>query len=129
MILDAELLFSNNQALTKTGASSKILNMEDCVGAGYGLTPFVQVAEEFVGLTSLSVQVQMADSADADADAWETIIVLPSKTLAELNKEKLFYLAPLPAAAGKFLRLNYVVVGTPTKGKLTAGLILVRQDG
>ncbi len=128
MILDAELLFSKEQALTKTAYSAKTLNLESEVGAGYALTPFVQVSEEFAGITDLNVEVQMADSSDASDSAWQSIIILPKKTQAELNSKKMFYLAPLPQDAGKYLRLKYTVSGTPTKGSLTAGLVLGRQD-
>ena len=133
MILDAENLFSDDQAVTVTAVSTNIID-QGAVSTGKGgigkgdipLELLVQVSEEdFAGGTSLKVQVQ-SDSVEAFSGPTllhETDAILT----AVLTTGYQFALARIPVTAERYLRLNYVVVGTHTAGKLTAGLVEARQ--
>lgn len=144
MYLDANLMFSQKQIITETSPSEKVLLVGEEIGAGLPIFPLVQVAELFEGLTTLEVQIQTAympstnglgenessEAMNAEAiseDAWETIATSGVKTQEELNAIRTINFGSLPPKSGAFLRMYYIVEGIPSKGSLSAALVLDRQ--
>ncbi|MEM8838669.1 MAG: Bbp16 family capsid cement protein [Pseudomonadota bacterium] len=134
MHLDQENLFSDAQAITADGASTNIINLgqpgtvphapapqKQDIGGSNGLNVLVQVVEDFVGGTSLTVRMERDDtSAFSSPD-----IVAESATIpvASLKEGKILPLTIVPpGVTGQYLRLFYDVAGSPSAGKVTAGI-------
>jgi hypothetical protein len=139
MLLDKQNLFSSDQALTATAVSTNVIDRQaggfafttDTLGntppEDPGLSPELEVlctvTEDFSGGTSVQVQV-CAD--DAAALSSPTVLLSSAAiAVASLKKGYQFRIAIPPgmAAADRYIGLNYVVVGTPTLGKVTAGIV------
>lgn len=124
MYFDAQNLFSDKQALTATAVSANVVKVTENVGAGEPIFVSIHVVENFVGLTSLNVQIQSADSATG---TFQTIQETRAIPLADLNSGEVINIGSLPPKTGQFLRLNYVVAGTATAGAVTAGIVWDKQ--
>ncbi len=122
MILDEQGLFSNKQAITQSCVSENILDMgkrEVSFGTPVGL--FIQIAETFNNLTSLSIKVQTALKEDfsSSVDLVEQKILLAGLKKGEVSSIKF-----LPKGNLGFVRLVYTVDGTnPTQGAIIAGVV------
>ena len=122
MILDEQGLFSNKQAITESCVSENILDMgkrEVSFGTPVGL--FIQIAETFNNLTSLSIKVQtsMEEDFSSSVDLVEQKILLAGLKKGEVSSIKF-----LPKGNLGFLRLVYTVDGTnPTQGAIIAGVV------
>ncbi|MEG3641091.1 Bbp16 family capsid cement protein [Magnetococcus sp. PR-3] len=116
-------LFSEDQAVTTSGASDNHLNHTHLGDLGHG-TPVplsVQVTEDFTGCTSVQVEVQADDNSSFSSPT--TLASSGAVAVAELLAGYRFPLNVMPSGSGQqYLRLYYTVVGTATAGKLTAGI-------
>lgn len=124
MIFDAANIFSYQQAVTATAASQNVIKVAENLGVGEPVFASVHVVEPFVGLTSLNVELQ---SGDSDQGPFTVIAQTGVVPLAELQNGKVMRFGSVPQRTGEYLRLNYVVAGTATAGKITAGLVLDTQ--
>lgn len=115
MIIDKELLFSNNQEITKTVESAVVDFGEAGDAIGQELTFHAVVTGAFTGLTSLAVSVQTSD----DGETFSDVIMTPAIKLADLAVGKDIFCVRLPKGLKRFVGLKYTVVGTGS-GKLTA---------
>ncbi len=134
MLLDNQALFSDQQAITETAVSTNHINLgapgtppnapapvKQDVGGGNHIPVLVQVTEDFAGGTSLKVDVEMDDN-DAFSSA-KVVASSPVIVLADLVAGKVFPITVIPQGSDKqYMRLNYVVDGTHTAGKVTAGV-------
>lgn len=120
MIFDEKLLFSKDQALTTTAASTDVLDMENRtkVGRGKPLRVVVVVTEDFDGGTNLDIALQ--DSADDSSFA--NVATTGATLTASLTAGKTFEFK-LPSEIRRYLRLNYTITGTHTAGKVYAGIV------
>lgn len=136
MPYDALLMFSNAQAVTATAPSTDTLdlglpsvNPRSATGARFVVSHgagnagdfalVCKVGADFVGLTSIDVQLQSS----TDNSTWTTVATTGAIPLAKLKAGYEFGFNGLPLEAkGRYLRLNYVVVGTGTAGNITAGI-------
>ena len=122
MILDEQGLFSNKQAITKSCVSENVLDMgkrEVSFGTPVGL--FIQIAETFNNLTSLSIKVQTSMEEDFSSNV---DLVEQKMLLDELTKGAVSSIKFLPKGNLGFLRLVYTVEGTnPTQGAIIAGVV------
>ncbi len=122
MILDEQGLFSNKQAITESCVSENILDMgkrEVSFGTPVGL--FIQIAETFNNLTSLSIKVQTSAEEDFSSSV---DLVEQTMLLKELTKGAVSSIKFLPKGNLGFLRLVYTVDGTnPTQGAIIAGVV------
>lgn len=122
MILDEQGLFSNKQAITESCVSENILDMgkrEISFGTPVGL--FIQIAEAFDNLTSLSIKVQTSAEEDFSSSV---DLVEQTMLLKELTKGAVSSIKFLPKGNLGFLRLVYTVDGTnPTQGAIIAGVV------
>lgn len=122
MILDEQGLFSNKQAITDTCNSENILDLgKREVSFGTPVELFIQIAEDFDKLTSLTIKVQtsLEEAFSAPLDLIEHTMLL-----SELKKGALSTIKFLPKGNLGYMRLNYTVNGEekPATGKITAGI-------
>ncbi|MGL4668597.1 MAG: Bbp16 family capsid cement protein [Saezia sp.] len=130
MILSIEDLFSNKQAVTATAVSTNTIDLGKAgsrdLGHGNKVPLLVQVVESFAGLTDLTVELQTAND-----EAFASAVTLASQKFAtaKLKAGARLLMTVVPnGAAGRFLRLRYVVSGTATAGKITAGLSMGNDE-
>jgi hypothetical protein len=138
MIFDKQTLFSDDQAVTDTAASTNVIDLGalGTVSGPAGGTPpkthykggsrgriVCRVSgADFVDLTSLVVSVQVDD--DVAFGTVETVLTSETFLAAALVKGKVLLDVQIPARVNKrYIRLNYTVDGTATAGKVTAGII------
>jgi hypothetical protein len=133
MITDAQLTFSDAQAVTTTAASANQIDLTTArslsrTGA-QGLRIVVLVTTAFAGGTSIAVTVRQ--SAAANMSSPDIIATGPTVALANLTAGSkvldIPFPDPDPVAAKQYLDLNYTVVGTMTAGALSA--FIVMDDG
>lgn len=119
MIIDAELMFSNKQAVTATAASTVELDLGVAGDAiGQELTIHVIVDTAFDKLTSLAVAVQ---TSAASGSGMATVVTGPAIALASLVKGAEIFTVRIPKGLKRYVQLYYTVVGTaPDNGKITA---------
>ena len=122
-ILDFENLFSDEQAVTVSAASTNLVDLGTANQRhGSKRTILVTVTEAFLTLTSVTLVLQ----SDATAAFGSPAVVLQSRAivLADLTIGAQFEI-PIPKECEQFVRMYYTVAGTAaTAGKVTAGIIL-----
>ena len=129
-ILDRQILFSNEQAITASAASTDVVDLgaNRDIGAGEPLYVLVQVMQAFDNLTSLTIALQTSAT-----ENFASPVQLTARTvaLASLTAGATFSVGPVPGGTLRYVRLYYTVTGTtPTTGKITAGIGVegVHQD-
>jgi hypothetical protein len=134
MIFDKQTLLSDAQAITATARSTNVIDLGPIkstivrdIGKGRAIPLLIQVVEDFNNLTSLTIDLQVDDSAafGSPKTVWSAAVLL-----AALKKGKV--VVPEHITRGtdeQFLSLNYTVTGTaPTTGKITAGVTMGNQS-
>ena len=140
MILGAELLLSDDQAITATAASTNYIDLgapgtpqraaaalRNDPGPGQPVPFDCIVTEAFDALTTLTVDLEMDDNTGFSS---ATTVVTVDVPLADLTVGKnIFAHLHLPTGiTERYVRLNYTVTGTnPTVGQITAGVTGGRQ--
>lgn len=132
MIIDAQNLFSDDQAITASAASTNVIDL----GAyGYGdhdgprrAKILCQVTEAFTadGAATLTVAVKTGTTASTDTTVITTAAIGKASLVAgyQFTVEVL-----LPSSTSRYLDLYYTVATGPmTAGKITAGMVLDRQS-
>lgn len=140
MRLSAQQVFSDDQAITVTAASTNLIDfgapgtvlnaptaIERDIAKGTPVPILIQVTESFATLTSLSVAIQTDDDvAFGSATTVITTNAVPVASLVEGFKFPLVYL-PL-GITERYMRLNYTVVGaSATAGAVTAAIVSAVQ--
>lgn len=137
MILSAQQLFSDDQAITATAVSTNVIDLgvagtpydavaplNQDVGKGNPVYILIQVTEAFDALTDLTITIEVGSATSlGDVRATETI------ALANLTVGKKTCIQVLPNCIDKqYLGVRYTVNGTnPTVGKITAGITMGNQ--
>lgn len=118
MILDADLVFSNKQAVTATAESTNTLDLGAAGDAiGQELTIHVVVDTAFATLTSLTVSLETS----ADDSTWTTVLSGPAIARASLTKGASIFCVRVPQGLSRYVRMKYTVGGSnATAGKVTA---------
>ena len=129
-VLDRQVLFSNDQAITASTASTDIIDLGSVrdVGAGEMSTVLILVTTAFDNLTSLTVALQTSAAENFASPVQLTAATLP---LADLFAGARFPITTVPGGTLRYIRLYYTVTGSaPTVGKITAGVGVdgVHQD-
>lgn len=138
MILSAQQLFSDDQAITATALSTNVIDLgvpgtpfggnqlNQDIGKGTHVPILIQVTEAFNTLTSLTVTIEVSAVA-----AMTSAVVLATESilLADLVAGKQTHVQVLPNGVDlRFLAVRYTVVGTdPTLGKIMAGISMGNQ--
>jgi hypothetical protein len=142
MIFDTTTLFSNQQAIVATVASTNAIDLgvmgtppmaggplaRDLVNGGDGIALLVQVTEAFNNLTSLKIDIEL-ETATPGAFTPDKVITLGTFLLAELVRGFRVPFRLLPdGITMRYIQLRYTVTGTaPTLGKITAGIVAAVQ--
>jgi hypothetical protein len=125
MIFDSTNKFSTDQALTATAASTNVIDLGVAnrnIGVGENIPLYIGVSATFTDLTSIQVSVQ-TDSDEAFGTA-VTVVQTPDIPLASLKAGYQFNIDSVPRGVlGRYVRLNYTVVGTGTAGTVVAGIV------
>lgn len=118
MILDADLVFSNKQAVTATAESTNALDLGVAGDAiGQELTIHVVVDTVFATLTSLTVSLETS----ANNSDWTTVLSGPAIAAASLTKGASIFCVRVPQGLSRYVRMKYTVTGdAATTGKVTA---------
>lgn len=130
MIFDKTLMFSEDQAITATAASTNVIDLGSARNmlGGQEVPLSLTVTESFDKLTSLTISVETDDN-EAFASA-TTVYTTPAIPLADLAVGKKVlppYRLPL-SVKERYVRMKYTVSGTdPTTGKITAGIVAALQ--
>lgn len=139
MILSAQQLFSDDQAITADAVSTNVIDLgvagtpygafgalNQDIGKGAPVPVLIQVTEAFNTLTSLEVTIEVSDSADLSSS---TVLVSETIPLASLVVGKQTFTQFLPNGVDKrYLGIRYNVIGTnPTTGMITAGITMGNQ--
>jgi len=128
MILDKENLFSDDQALTTTAVSENVIDTGAAkdVGPGEPLRVLAQITADLATGTSVAVALQTATDAAFTSPVvlYTTAAIAAAALLAGYE----FALPMVPKGALRFLRLNYVIVGTFDAGTITAGILFDKQQ-
>jgi len=137
MILSAQQLFSDNQAITASVDSTNVIDLgapdtpygaaaalNDDIGKGVKIPLLAQVTEAFNNLTTLEIKLSTGATT-----ALGTTIASQTIALADLVAGKKINLDFLPnGIVERYLGMEYVVVGVaPTTGKVTAGITMGNQ--
>lgn len=132
MILSAQQLFSDDQAITADADSTNVIDLgvagtpydaaaalNQDIGKGNKIPLLVQVTEAFNNLTSLEIKVSTGSTT-----ALGTTIASQTILLADLVAGKQLNLDFVPnGIVERYLGIEYDVTGTaPTTGKITAGI-------
>jgi hypothetical protein len=134
MILSAQQLFSDDQAITASADSTNVIDLgvagtpygaaaalNQDIGKGAKIPLLVQVTEAFDNLTTLEIKVSTGTTT-----ALGTTVLSQTIALADLvvGKQTSFDVLPNDITE-RYLGIEYVVVGTaPTVGKVTAGIVM-----
>lgn len=139
MILSAQELFSDDQAITATAISENVIDLgvagtpygaaaalNNDKGKGAAIPVLIQVTADFATLTSLTITVEASAAAGLTSPqvlATETIAV------ADLVAGKQTYMQVLPNGADlRYLGVRYTVTGSnATAGIITAGISMGNQ--
>lgn len=135
MIIDKQLLFSEDQAITATAGSTNVIDL----GA---LATGSDIGKEDIRNAEVFVQVTTAFDSAADdgtlvvalqtgATSTPTTVVAQTAAIAEasLVAGYQFSLGSIPVNVLRYLDLQYTVAGSGdfTAGKILAGIVLDRQ--
>ncbi len=134
MILSAQQLFSDDQAITATAVSTNVIDLgaagtpydaaaalNQDIGKGAGVPVLIQVTEDFAGLTSLNIAISKGAS-----DTLGTDIVSVTVPVADLVAGYQFPIVVLPNQCDeRYLGVTYTVTGGPASaGAITAGITM-----
>jgi len=137
MILSAQQLFSDAQAITATAISTNVIDLgapgtpyggaaalHQDVGKGAKIPLLIQVVTAFNNLTSLGIAVETGATT-----ALGTVIFTQTILLADLVAGKQVAIDVLPNdIKERYLGVRYTVTGTaPTAGAVTAGISMGNQ--
>lgn len=128
MIFDNENLFSSNQAVTASAASTNIVDLGDAEDRGPGSPIEIEalVTEAFATLTSLTVGLQ--SSTDAAFTSPVTHYSTGAIAQASLTAGKRIAIPAALQDVNRYIRLYYTVSGSnATAGKVYAGVVSGRQ--
>lgn len=127
MLMDAELLFSDEQAVTTTAASTNIVDLLAAnrdIGKGEDLELIVSVDEAVTasGAATVVFALQTDDNSgfSSATDLFATAAIGKATLVAGYVAVKI----KLPRGIERFLRVNYTVATGPlTAGKFTAAIV------
>jgi hypothetical protein len=138
MIIDANLVLSDNQAITASAASTNVIDLGATgtpVGHAAALVAdlgkledvcmIATVTETFATLTSLTVSLETSDDNATFREVASKTSLAAALTAGTQLK---FPSEVIEGADGRYLRLNYTVNGADaTAGKIFAAVVAARQ--
>ena len=130
MILDKELMFSEDQAVTASAASTNHIDLGEGGGdqsLGEPILLHCQVTEDFSTATGSTLVVSVQESAATSFGSPTTIATSETASTTDLKAGYTFKLGHMPSHDARYVRLYYTAATSFSAGKLTAGLILSKQ--
>lgn len=127
MILDAQHIFSDEQALTATAVSTNVIDLGVDRNIGIG-EPMAVVIVVDVALDDTTGDETYVATLQSGSTATPTDVIA-SVTLAAGAAAGTKYVLPIPAdeSADRYLRVNYTLGGTTPTGTVTAFLQPVKM--
>lgn len=141
MIFDSTNLFSDDQAITASAASTNVIDLGATqtpknaanaltrdIGKGTPIPLRIQVTTAFATLTSLTVSVQTDDNSGFSSAA--TVATTPAIAVASLVAGYVFPLTVVPRGTlERYVRLYYTVAGSSaTAGTVFAGFTFANEE-
>ncbi len=125
MILDKQNLFSDKQAVTATALATDTVDLGlGDAGPSESISLFVGV-DGATGAGTLAVELQTADACAANGTLTSPVVIATYPVGNDaLKSGGKIVAARLPHGMKRYAGVNYVVTGTVTGAKLTAGLVL-----
>lgn len=129
MIIDKQLTYSEEQAITTTADSTNVINHGQAnVNTGEPVELLLQVEDTFTSGGATTLTVSLVTSVDEAFTAPVTLVTTAAIAKATLVRGYQLPLSFLPAQVLQFTKLVYTVATGPfTAGKINAGLVLARQ--
>ena len=130
MIFDKSLLFSNDQAVTATAASTNVvdLGVSRDIGIGTPIEVWCSVTNTTVSAGSTTLVVDLQTDTDVAFGTAVNLITTAAIAKATLVAGYEIFKIKMPMGVLRYLRLNYTVaVANFSAGNFRAGLILNRQ--
>lgn len=136
MLLDENTLFSDDQAITATAASTNYMDLQagstppaapaalvQKIGGGNDIPLLVQVTADFATLTSLTVSIEVDDNTSFSSAT--TVASTHAVPAASLVAGYQFPLVTIPNTVNeRYVRLKYTVGGSnATAGTITASVV------
>lgn len=132
MIFDKENMMSEDQAVTVTAASSNVIDLGNDSARVQALNEkgklelMCQVTTLFAGGTSIVAELQSDD--DVAFGSPTTVLQSAAVVTASLKAGYQFPFSELPEINEQYIRMKYTVVGTMSAGKITAALLVGKQN-
>lgn len=139
MIFSKNLIFSDDQAITATAASTNVIDLgapgtphnakaplAQDVAKGTPVPVLVQVTEDFTTLTSLTIAIRTSAASNMGSP---TIVAQQTIPVADLKAGKQFSIHTLPVGINqRYMDINYTVGGSNAgAGKVVAGITMGNQ--
>lgn len=119
-LVDAILIFSDEQAITATAASTNVIDFGEAnanLGAGTPLIINFIITEAFATCDSLQISLQQGSTSTPSTE----LINLPAILTASLTKGAYIPEIMIPSQHLRYLRLYYTIAGSnATTGKIFA---------
>ena len=130
MIFDSTNKFSTKQAVTATAESTNVIDLGVSlrdVGVGEPVRIIAIVEDAFAGLTSMAVSIETSNVENFGSGV-TTLVTSQAVPAASLVAGYAFPPIHLPKGIdGRYLRVNYTVVGTGTAGTVSTGVVMGHQ--
>lgn len=130
MYVDDTLVFSDAQAITSTGTSTKSIDTMTAtrnIGSGEEIDLVIQVATAASSASASTVTFSLQDS--ADNSSFTDVLVSPAVAMATMSAGAEVLRVTLPRTLRRYMQVNYTVATGPlTGGAFTAFLTDDRQD-
>ena len=128
MILDSTTLFSDEQTLTATGASTNVIDLGVArdIGKGVPIPMIIQVVSDATGTNpTLKADIQISDN-----EAFSSpVTIASSEVLTSPKAGDQASIRFIPKGVDKrYVRINYTLGGTSPSMKVTAGIVSSHQD-
>ena len=121
MIFDKQNMFSQEQGVTANAVSQNVI---DCGLGDTGMSDYptlAVIAAPYGGTGSLAIELQTCDLSTFGTGV-KTLASFPVDN-DSLKAGGQIVVVGVPRGAKRYLRLNYVVTGTISGGKVTSGLV------
>ena len=129
MLLDNQAIFSNAQAITASDGSTNSIKFGGEVSFGTPIPCAFQVVEDFADGTSVALSIQTTTIDDTDFSSAVTLASTAAIPVASLVAGYTFPITQIPKGNLGMMRAYYTVVGTPTAGKITGGVVASLDQG
>lgn len=125
MIMDKQVMFSEGQSVSGTMGATNIVDLGPVQMGASGIRFFVSGDPGVSGGGTITVKLLTSDKTTSATTLENQVSVCDFLLIAaDLAKGGKMVDACLPARTKRFLKVDYVVSGTVTGAKLTAGLVL-----